>query len=156
MGIAGQESPEVNGPFRGISLQNLSYCISPTNPSKSLLLRRSSDGRKPGGAYLDDDEAFGGQDSKRYTWVRSPPRLVKNLQDNAAKSGATGAEGVVQRRDAWVDHLYDRAAETKARCNDEWKRQAGRRARKAIDGEPVGRHNLNLKIIQTLLYPNKT
>ena len=63
---------------------------------------------------------------------------------------------LVQRRDAWVDHLYDRAAETKARCNDEWKRQAGRRVRKAIDGEPVGRHNLDLKIIQTLLHPNET
>ena len=79
MGIAGQESLEVNGPLRGVSLQNLSYCIGPTNPSKSLLLRRSSDGRKPGGAYLDDDEAFGGEDSERYTWVRSPPRLVALL-----------------------------------------------------------------------------
>ena len=38
------------------------------------------------------------------------------------KNGEVSA--LVQKRDAWVDHLYDCAEETTARCNEEWKKQA--------------------------------
>ena len=83
-----------NEPFRGISLQNLFYCIGPMNPSKSLLLQQSSDGRKPGGAYLDDDKAFGGEDSERYTWVRSPPRLVNGQMPQTDASICGRSSGI--------------------------------------------------------------
>ena len=65
---------------------------------------------------------------------------------------------LVQKRDAWVEHLYDCAEETTARCNEEWKKQATSRARTAMamERDPLGQHNLDLKIIQMLRHPNKT
>ena len=40
------------------------------------------------------------------------------------KNGEVSA--LVQKRDAWVDHLYDCAEETTARCNEEWKNKPPR------------------------------
>ena len=70
------------------------------------------------------------------------------------KSGEVSA--LVQKRDAWVDHLYDCAEETTARCNEEWKKQATFRARTVMEEEPLGQHNLDLKIVRMLRRPNKT
>ena len=63
---------------------------------------------------------------------------------------------LVQKRDAWVEHLYDCAEETTARCSKEWTKQATSRARAVMEEEPLGQHNLDLKIIRMLRRPNKT
>ena len=63
---------------------------------------------------------------------------------------------LVQKRDAWVERLYDCAEETTARCSKEWTKQATSRARAVMEEEPLGQHNLDLKIIRMLRRPNKT
>jgi len=63
---------------------------------------------------------------------------------------------LAQKRDAWVEHLYDCAEETTARCSEEWTKQATSRAKAVMEEEPLGQHNLDLKIIRILLRPNKT
>ena len=63
---------------------------------------------------------------------------------------------LVQKRDAWVEHLYDCAQVTAARCNEEWQKQVTSRARTVMEGEPLGQHDLDLKIIGMLRRPNKT
>ena len=63
---------------------------------------------------------------------------------------------LVQKQDAWVEHLYDCAEETTARCSEEWTKQATSRARAVMEEEPLGQHNLDLKIIRMLRRPNKT
>ena len=63
---------------------------------------------------------------------------------------------LVQKRDAWVEHLYDCAQVTAARCNEEWQKQVTSRARTVMEGEPLGQHDLDLKIIGMLRCPNKT
>ena len=70
------------------------------------------------------------------------------------KNGEVSA--LVQKRDAWVEHLYDCAEETTARCNKEWQKQVTSRARTVMEGELLGQHYLDLKIIQMLCRPNKT
>ncbi|EJK63663.1 hypothetical protein THAOC_15666, partial [Thalassiosira oceanica] len=62
---------------------------------------------------------------------------------------------LVQKRDEWVEYLYDRAEETKRRCNEEWKRQATARVKTAIEEEPLGQHNLDNKIIGMMRQRNE-
>ena len=63
---------------------------------------------------------------------------------------------LVQKQDVWMEHLCDYAEETTARCNEEWQKQVTSRARTVMEGEPLGQHNLYLKIIRMLRRPNKT
>merc|ERR1712174_156764 len=63
---------------------------------------------------------------------------------------------LVQKRDAWVERLYDCADETTSRCSEEWTKQATSRARAVMEEESLGQHNLDLKIIRMLRRPIKT
>jgi len=63
---------------------------------------------------------------------------------------------LVQKRDAWVERLYDCAEETTVRCSEEWIKQATSIARAVMEEELLGQHKLDLKIIRMLQRPNKT
>ena len=52
--------------------------------------------------------------------------------------------------------MYDCVQVTAARCNEEWQKKVTSRARTVMEGEPLGQHDLDLKIIGMLRRPNKT
>ena len=62
---------------------------------------------------------------------------------------------LVQKRDEWVEYLYDRAEKTKLKCSEEWKRQATAMVKTAIEREPLGQHNLDLRIIRMMCQRNR-
>merc|ERR1711897_58765 len=47
-------------------------------------------------------------------------------------------------------------SEVQQGVDKEWQKQVTSRARTVMEGEPLGQHNLDLKIIRMLLRPNKT